>query len=103
MKISGGKLNTLVQLNLTAATVVALAGAVVVHSLVMFVDYLTLEGQPLHVNMQHDFIGALLSPAMMPMAGAYGLLTFVVYALWRRSQRAEAQARLHELKLAEQR
>ncbi|GMQ79998.1 MAG: hypothetical protein BMS9Abin03_463 [Thermodesulfobacteriota bacterium] len=82
------------------AVAVFLAGGIFVHLLVMLID-LYLMPEDLHLNLNSDFIGSMLSPAMFPMMAAYGFCMLGAYFSWIKMKDAMAQAYQKEIQRQE--
>lgn len=76
---------------------VFMVGSIVMHVLVMFLDYFLLTG-PVYMNLRENFSGSIFSIAMLPMLGAYGLFSIVTYFMWARMKKTLLRARAEELK-----
>jgi len=76
---------------------VFMVGSVVMHLLVMFLDHFLLTG-PVYLNLRENFFDSILSIAMLPMLGTYGLFSIVTYFIWARMKKALLQARAEEIK-----
>jgi len=66
---------------------VFIMGSIIVHLLVMFIDYYLMV-KPLYFNLHGNFTGSIFSLPMFPMMGAYGLLSVALYHLWERTKKA---------------
>jgi hypothetical protein len=69
------------------AILVFLSGGIVFHMIVMIIDYYLMI-QPFYLNMRENFAGSIFSEPMMPMVGAYGLLSLGIYLLWVKTKKA---------------
>jgi hypothetical protein len=67
--------------------VVFIIGSLIVHFLVMFIDYYLMV-KPLYLNLHGNFTGSIFSLPMFPMMGAYGLLSVALYYFWERTKKA---------------
>lgn len=74
-------------LQFAKAMAVFIIGSIIVHLLVMFIDYY-LVVKPLYLNLHGNFTGSIFSLPMFPMMGAYGLLSVALYYLWGRTKKA---------------
>jgi len=78
-------------------TAVFMIGSIVMHLLVMFLDYFLLTGH-VYLNLRENFFDSILSIAMWPMLGAYGLFSVLSYFLWVRMKTAMLRAHAEEVK-----
>ena len=78
------------------AILVFLAGGIIFHMIVMIIDYFLMI-EPFYLNLRENFTGSILSEPMVPMMGAYGLLSLGIYLLWEKSKKAVLFAREKEL------
>lgn len=85
-----------------AVLVAFVAGGIILHVLVMTIDYLTYQHLVFAEDELHLF-QELWSPSMLPMMAAYGGLTAAVYWLWCQHKRRGARSREQERQLIEQR
>jgi hypothetical protein len=69
------------------AILVFIAGGIIFHMIVMFIDYF-LRIEPFYLNLRENFAGSILSEPMVPMMGAYGLLSLGIYLLWEKTKKA---------------
>ncbi len=69
------------------AILVFLFGGIVFHMIVMFIDYFLMI-EPFYLNLRENFTGSILSEPMVPMMGAYGLLSLGIYLLWEKTKNA---------------
>lgn len=69
------------------AVVVFFVGGIVVHMLVMLIDYYLMPA-PFRPHLQHDFIVDIFSVPMIPMMGAYGGCLLAAFILWERMKKA---------------
>jgi len=69
------------------AILVFLSGGIVFHMIVMVIDYFLMI-EPFYLNMRENFTGSIFSEPMMPMVGAYGVLSFGIYLLWDKTKKA---------------
>jgi hypothetical protein len=76
---------------------VFMIGSIVMHLLVMFLDYFLLTG-PIYLNLRESFSDSIFSIAMLPMMGAYGLFSLVTYFMWARMKKAMLLAHAEEIK-----
>jgi hypothetical protein len=53
----------------------------------MFIDYFLMI-EPFYLNLRENFAGSILSEPMVPMMGAYGLLSLGIYLLWEKTKKA---------------
>ena len=77
------------------AILVFFAGAVVFHMVVMIIDYFLMV-KPFYMDLRDDFASNLFSKPMMPMMGAYGILSLGIYILWEKTKNAVLLAREKE-------
>jgi hypothetical protein len=68
-----------------------IGGSILVHILVMIVDYYTIK-KPMHLNLQEDFIGSSFSTPMLPSIFAYGIFCVITYLIWKRMKEALLRA-----------
>jgi len=66
-------------LQFAKAMAVFIMGSIIVHLLVMFIDYYLMV-KPLYLNLHGNFTGSIFSLPMFPMMGAYGLLSVALYS-----------------------
>jgi hypothetical protein len=76
---------------------VFMIGSIVMHLLVMFLDYFLLT-RPVYLNLRENFFDGIFSIAMLPMLGAYGLFSIVTYFMWARMKKALLRARAEEIR-----
>jgi len=76
---------------------VFMIGSIVMHLIVMFLDYFLLTG-PIYMNLREHFSDTMFSIPMLPMMGAYGLFSIVAYSLWVRMKKAMLLAHAEEIK-----
>jgi hypothetical protein len=69
------------------AILVFFAGAVVFHMVVMVIDYFLMV-KPFYMDLRDNFASSLFSEPMMPMMGAYGILSLGIYLLWEKTKKA---------------
>jgi hypothetical protein len=69
------------------AILVFFAGAVVFHMVVMIIDYFLMV-KPFYMDLRDNFASSLFSEPMMPMMGAYGILSLGIYLLWEKTKKA---------------
>jgi hypothetical protein len=69
------------------AILVFIAGGIIFHMIVMFIDYFLMI-EPFYLNLRENFAGSILSEPMVPMMGAYGLLSLGIYLLWEKTKKA---------------
>lgn len=74
-------------LQLAKAMAVFIIGGLIVHLLVMIIDYYLMV-KPLYLNLHGNFAGSIFSLPMLPMMGAYGLLSVALYYFWVRKKKA---------------
>lgn len=74
-------------LQLAKAMAVFIIGGLIVHLLVMIIDYYLMV-KPLYLNLHGNFAGSIFSLPMLPMMGAYGLLSVALYYFWVRKIKA---------------
>lgn len=79
-------------LQIAKAIIAFIIGGIVVHLVVMFLDYFLML-KPLFLDLRVDFAGSIFSMAMFPMIMAYGLLSLAIYLLWKKKKRALLFAR----------
>jgi len=78
------------------AILVFLSGGIVFHMIVMVIDYFLMT-KPFYLNLRENFAGSIFSEPMMPMVGAYGLLSLGIYLLWEKTKKAVLVVREKEL------
>ena len=71
-------------------------GSLVVHVLVMLLDYSVMI-KPFSINLHDNFIGRVFSTPMFPMMLAYGFLSLTIYFLWEKKKKALLLARAKEI------
>jgi len=76
---------------------VFMIGSIVMHLVVMFLDYFLLTG-PVYLDLREDFSDSIFSIAMLPMLGAYGLFSVLTYFLWARMKKAILRTHAEEIK-----
>ena len=76
---------------------VFMIGSIVMHLIVMFLDYFLLTG-PIYMNLRENFSDTMFSIAMLPMMGAYGLFSTITYFMWARMKKAMLLAQAEEIK-----
>lgn len=76
---------------------VFVVGSIIMHLLVMFLDYFLLT-RPIYLNLRENFFDSILSIAMWPMLGAYGLFSVLTYFLWARMKKAILRAQAEKIK-----
>jgi hypothetical protein len=69
------------------AILVFIAGGIIFHMIVMFIDYFLMI-EPFYLNLRENFAGSISSKPMVPMMGAYGLLSLCIYLLWEKTKKA---------------
>ena len=74
-------------LDLLKAGAVFMLGSIVIHLLVMFIDYYLLF-TPFDLKPQTDLKANIFSAPMVPMMAAYGILSLIIFLLWRRKKKA---------------
>jgi hypothetical protein len=77
------------------AILVFIAGGIIFHLIVMFIDYF-LVIEPFYLNLRENFAGSILSEPMVPMMGVYGLLSLGIYLLWKKTKKAALMVREKE-------
>lgn len=77
--------------------VVFMIGSIIMHLIVMFMDYFLLTG-PIYLNLRENFSDSIFSIAMLPMMGAYGLFSIITYFMWARMRKALLLAHAEEIK-----
>jgi hypothetical protein len=83
-------------LNVAKAFVVFITGSLVVHVMVMALDYYLMI-KPLYLNLREDFVISIFSTPMLPMMFAYGLFSLTLYLLWEKKKKALLLAREKEI------
>ena len=73
-----------------------IAGGILVHLLIMFLDYYLMTW-PLYLNLHSNFVGSIFSAPMIPMIATYGLFTVATYFLWEKMKKAVLLAREKEI------
>ena len=86
MRSTNNKTMNLV-LDLLKAGAVFMLGSIVIHLLVMFIDYYLLFA-PFGLKLQTDLKANIFSAPMVPMMAAYGILSLIIFLLWRRKKKA---------------
>lgn len=81
-------------LQLLAAFIV---GGIAAHLIVMFLDYYLLT-KPLYLNLRENFFNSIFSNHMLPMIGAYGVFSAVIYYMWVRAKKALMRAQAEKVK-----
>lgn len=76
---------------------VFMIGSILMHLIVMFLDYFLLTG-PVYLNLRENFFDSIFSIAMLPMLGAYGLFSIVTYFMWARMKKALLRAQAEKVK-----
>jgi len=76
---------------------VFMVGSIIMHLIVMFLDYFLLT-RPVYLNLRENFFNNIISIAMLPMLGAYGLFSVLTFSLWARMKKALLRARTEEIK-----
>jgi hypothetical protein len=69
------------------AITVFIIGGIVVHALIMFIDYF-LVTEPIYLNLRNNFADSIFSAFMIPMIGTYGLALLSIYFLWNKKKKA---------------
>jgi hypothetical protein len=69
------------------AILVFIAGGIIFHLIVMIIDYFLLI-EPFYMDLRNNFAGSIFSEPMVPMIGAYGLLSLGIYLLWEKTKQA---------------
>ena len=77
------------------ATLVFIAGGIVFHMIVMIIDYYLMI-EPFSLNLRENFAGSISSKPMVPMMGAYGILSLGIYLLWEKTKKAVLMVREKE-------
>jgi len=77
------------------AILVFIAGGVVFHMIVMIIDYFLMI-HPFYMDLRNNFAGSIFSEPMVPMIGAYGLLSLGIYLLWEKTKKAVMMVREKE-------
>jgi hypothetical protein len=92
------QMRTSVQLyaNVGKALIVFIIGSLVVHVMVMALDYYLMI-KPLYLNLREDFVISIFSTPMLPMMFAYGLFSLALYLLWEKKKKALFLAREKEI------
>lgn len=96
MILSNNKTVDLV-LDLLKAGAVFILGGLVIHLLVMFIDYYLLL-KPFNLGSNTDLKATIFSAEMIPMMVAYGTLSLIIFFLWRRKKKALLLAYEREVK-----
>ena len=73
-----------------------IAGGILVHLLIMFLDYYLMTW-PLYLNLHSNFVGSIFSAPMIPMIATYGLFSVATYFLWEKMKKAVLLAREKEI------
>ena len=79
-------------LQILKVAIVFLVGGIIVHFVVMLLDYFLMI-RPLLLDLRTNFTGSVISLPMFPMISAYGLLSLSIYLLWEKKKRALLLAR----------
>jgi hypothetical protein len=82
--------------SLVKLAIVFIAGGILVHLLIMLIDYYLMTW-PLYLNLHSNFVGGIFSVLMIPMMAAYGLFSVATYFLWRKMKKAVLLAREKEI------
>jgi hypothetical protein len=82
--------------NLGKAIAVFVLGGLVVHVVVMILDYIVMI-KPLYLDLHTDFLGSIFSAPMLPMMLAYGFLSLTICFLWEKKKKALLFAREKEI------
>jgi hypothetical protein len=82
--------------NVGKAFIVFIIGSLVVHVMVMALDYYLMI-KPLYLNLREDFVISIFSTPMLPMMFAYGLFSVTLYLLWEKKKKALLFAREKEI------
>ena len=77
------------------AICVFLLGGIVFHLIVMFIDYFLII-HPFYMDLRNNLAGSIFSEPMVPMIGAYGLLSLGIYLLWQKTKKAVLMVREKE-------
>jgi len=83
-------------INMGKALAAFILGSLVVHVLVMLLDYSVMI-KPFSLNLHEDFFGSIFSTPMFPMMLAYGFLSLTIYFLWEKKKKALLLAREKEI------
>jgi hypothetical protein len=83
-------------LNVAKAFIVFIIGSLVVHVMVMALDYYLMI-KPLYLNLRENFVISIFSTPMLPMMFAYGLFSLTLYILWEKKKKALLLAREKEI------
>ena len=78
------------------AIFVFLAGGILFHLVVMFIDYYLII-KPVEFISQENFSSSIFSELMWPMMAVYGLLSLGLYLLWNKTRKAALAVREKEL------
>jgi hypothetical protein len=79
-------------------TIILIASAGIgVHMIVLLLDYYIVR-KPLYLNLEKDFVGTAFSFPMIPIIGAYILLTIITYYMWYKMKNAIIRARDIEIR-----
>ena len=78
------------------AVFVFLAGGILFHLVVMFIDYYLII-KPLEFKGQENFSSSIFAEPMWPMMAVYGLLSLGLYLLWNKTKKAALAVREKEL------
>ncbi len=73
-----------------------IAGGILVHLLIMFLDYYLMTW-PLYLNLHSNFVGSIFSAPMIPMIATYGFFSVATYFLWEKMKKAVLLAREKEI------
>ena len=74
-------------LHILGAGALFLFGGIIIHTLVMFVDYHFIS-ETLHLKLHEDFVGNIFSAPMVPMMGTYGIFSILLFFSWHRTKKA---------------
>jgi hypothetical protein len=75
---------------------VFIMGSIIIHLLVMFIDYYLMI-EPFYIDLRENFIGSIFATPMYPMMGIYGLGSIIIFFLWERKKKAILLAREKEI------
>ena len=82
--------------NLKKLLTAFILGSLVVHIMVMLLDYFVMI-QPLNHNFHENYLGSIFSASMVPMMLVYGFLSLIIYILWEKKKKALLLAREKEI------
>ena len=75
---------------------VFLSGGLVLHLIVMIVDYFLMIA-PFYLNTHEKYADLIFSEPMIPMMATYGLLSLGIYLIWNKAKKAALTIREKEL------